>query len=133
MALWDQMTNTVGQDFSGTATNPGYAGLSNVELGDLGVPGYEPYSGAPGAQPSLWDKLMEVAGDLGTKPGAAPGPTSMPGGAKKMGDLPPQIPLPQGQMRAPPGLGAYFQALQNPPGSGLNAQYMALQRLMQGG
>jgi hypothetical protein len=125
-------TPNAGQDFSGTATNPGYAGLSNVELGDLGVPGYEPYSGAPGAQPSLWDKLLDAAGNLGTKPGAAPGLTSTPGGSQKMGDLPPQIPLPQGQMRAPPGMGAYFQALAT-PGGNLNTQYMALQRLMQGG
>jgi hypothetical protein len=37
-------------------------------------------------------------------------------------------------MPAPRGMGSYFQALQNPAqGGGLMAQYMALQRLMQGG
>jgi hypothetical protein len=34
-----------GSDYSGTATNSGYAGLTNVELGDLGVPGYAAYGG----------------------------------------------------------------------------------------
>jgi hypothetical protein len=125
-------TPDAGQDFSGEATNPGYAGLSPVELGGLGVPGYEAYSGT-GGQPSLWDKLLDVAGNLGKMPGTAPGTTiGAPAGSPKP-DQPPPLRLP-GQMPTPPGMGAYFQALQNPPqGGGLMAQYMALQRLMKGG
>jgi hypothetical protein len=116
------------QDFSGQATNPGYGGLSPIELGGLGVPGYEAYSGT-GGQPSLWDKLLETAGELGKDAPKMPGTTvGMPGS-----QTPPPLRLP-GQMPAPRGMGSYFQALQNPPqGGGLMAQYMALQRLMQGG
>jgi hypothetical protein len=123
---WGQTPND--QDFSGEATNPGYAGLSNTELGDLGVPGYQNYGGGAEKQ-SLWDKLMNAAGDLGTTPGAAPGPTTTPGGSRAMGALPPPMQLP-GNMPTPSGMGAYFQALQNPPN--LMAQYAALQRLMRG-
>jgi hypothetical protein len=123
-------TPDAGQDFSGEATNPGYAGLSNVELGNLGVPGYEAYSGT-GGKPSLWDQLLKTAGELGSDPKAAPGPTSTPGGSTAMGASPSPI-LPQGQMRAPPGMSAYFQALSKPPGGNLMAQYTALQQLMQG-
>jgi hypothetical protein len=40
-------------------------------------------------------------------------------------------------MPAPPGMGAYFRALQNPAAGagnqGLMAQYMTLQQLMRGG
>jgi hypothetical protein len=82
--------------------------------------------------PSLWDKLIAAAGELGKMPGAGPGVTSMPGGATAMGAPPTPLRLP-GQMPTPPGLGAYFHALQNPPaagGGGLMAQYMALQQLM---
>jgi hypothetical protein len=129
MALWDQMANTTGQDFSGEATNPGYAGLSPVELGGLGVPGYEAYSGT-GGQSSLWDRLTDALGAFpktsmpGTTVGAPAGqtPTSAPAMPK----------FPAGP--TPPGMGAYFQALQNPPRSGGNlmAQYAALQQLMRG-
>jgi hypothetical protein len=126
-------TPDAGQDFSGEATNPGYAGLSNAELGGLGVPGYENYAGPGERPPSLWDKLMGVAGKLGTTPGAAPGPTTTPGGSRAMGAPPPPMQLP-GNMPTPRGMGAYFQALQNPPASGGNlmAQYAALQQLMRG-
>jgi len=85
---------------------------------------------------------MQVAGNLGTQPGAgqgaAPGVTTgAPAGAQMMGPqtLPP--PLPQNQMPTPSGLGAFFRNQQFPAAAGgdnnpLMQQYIALQRLMRG-
>ena len=87
-------------------------------------------------QPSMWDQLMKVAGDLGTQP-KMPGTTvGAPAGASGA-MAPPSPPMQkQGQMPTPPGMGAYFRSLQTPPAaagnSGLMAQYMALQQLMRG-
>jgi hypothetical protein len=125
MAWWDNP----GQDFSGEATNPGYAGLSNAELGGLGVPGYENYAG-PGEQPSLWDKLQDAIGQGGLPKTSMPGTTFGPQ-AGAAGAAPASI-FPPGP--TPPGMGAYFNAIQNPAKSGGNlaARYAALQQLMRG-
>ena len=90
-------------------------------------------------QPSLWDNLMKVAGNLGSQsqpkmPGTTVGAPAGASGAM----APPAPPMPQqGQMQTPPGMGAYFRALQQPAAGGagnpgLMAQYMALQQLMRG-
>ena len=85
-------------------------------------------------QPNMWDRLMNAVGQgtMPKMPGTTIGaPAGAPSGASQ---LPPM--MPQGQMPRPPGMGPYFQALQNPAAgagnSGLMAQYMALQQLMRG-
>ena len=88
-------------------------------------------------QPNIWDRLMSAVGQGGTLP-KMPGTTvGAPAGASPA--MAPQAAppmMPQGQMPRPPGMGPYFQALQNPAAgagnSGLMAQYMALQQLMRG-
>jgi hypothetical protein len=125
------------------AYNPGASGwapdFNYAAPGTIGGP--QQTIGPGGQQPSLWDRLLKVAGALGTKPGAAPGttfgaPAGAPGASSALPPPPPM--LPQTQMPAPPGMGAYFRALQQPAGAGggnnaLMAQYMALQQLMRGG
>jgi hypothetical protein len=91
--------------------------------------------GPGGRQPGIWDRLMNAVGQ-GTLP-KMPGTTiGAPAGASgAVGPTPPPM-LPQTQMPAPPGMGAYFRSLQQPGGAagnqGLMAQYMALQQLMRG-
>jgi hypothetical protein len=116
--------------------NPVYTGGNPSDF-NYAAPGSTggPQHTIPGGQSTFWDRLMDAI-DKGT---LLP-KTSMPGttiGARA-GQTAPALPappvFPPGQR--PPGMGAYFQALQNPPtggGGNLMAQYAALQRLMQGG
>jgi hypothetical protein len=117
---------------------PGYSNLNPSQIEAVNQQGFYTSPDAT-KQNSLWDNLMTAAGELGSTPKPPSGPTSMPGGSAAMGAPPaPMRPMP-GQTQRPPGMGAYFSALQNPGGAGgaggnagLMAQYMALQQLMRG-
>jgi hypothetical protein len=77
--------------------------------------------------PSLWDKLQEALGQGNLPKTSMPGTTfAPPAGAGTAPVFPPGP--------TPPGMGAYFNAIQNPPASGSNlaARYAALQQLMRG-
>jgi hypothetical protein len=95
----------------------------------------------PGVQPppSLWDKLLAAAGDLGSGPQPTMPGTTVGAPAGQTAPPPPPSMLSQMQGQKPAGMGAYFQALQNPgaTGGGTNQggmiqQYLALQQLMRG-
>jgi hypothetical protein len=84
--------------------------------------------------PGIWNQLMNAVGQgaLPKMPGTTIG---APAGGTAAAPTPPPPMLPQTQMPAPPGMGAYFRSLQQPAGAGnqgLMAQYMALQQLMRG-
>jgi hypothetical protein len=121
------------------AANPGAVGIDPSRTFNYAAPGTtggpQQTIGPGGQQPGLWDRIMRAVGQ-GTLP-KMPGTTiGAPAGANAAPFTPPP-PLPQTQMPAPPGMGAYFRALQNPAAGagnqGLMAQYMALQQLMRGG
>jgi hypothetical protein len=125
----------------GAPTNPGASGwapdFNYAAPGSTGGP--QQTIGPGGQQPDIWSRLMNAVGQgsLPKMPGTTFGAPS--GAAGSTGaPLPPPPMLPQTQMPASPGMGAYFRSLQQPGGAGgagnqgLMAQYMALQQLMRG-
>jgi hypothetical protein len=114
-----------------TFGNPRGAGISSWWGGrGVGGPaGQESGFGGftPAQPPSLWDKLTDALGKVDLPKAQMPGTTFAPQAGA--GTLPIFPPGP-----TPPGMGAYFNAIQNPPASGGNlmARYAALQQLMRG-
>jgi hypothetical protein len=87
----------------------------------------------PPPPPDLWDRLMRAVGQSGLANMKMPGTTI---GAPAGGQAPPPPPpmRPQPPAPAPPGMAAYFRALQqgSTMGGGLQSQLAALQQLMRG-
>jgi hypothetical protein len=100
--------------------------FSYAAPGSTGGPMQTMGASQPPPPPSLWDKLQDAIGQGGLPK------TQMPGTTFGAAAQPPM--MSQGQMPTPRGMGAYFNAIQNPAASGGNlmARYAALQQLMRG-